>query len=1640
MIKDICEHTLKKKSELLAIYCTVLDVELSEEQREDATRYGVTLIPATRPKWSKPDEDPPVIIWLLNHNNYYPGLAKIEDVTHVVGLSAKTHNAASAIYESLFPQAKLYLVTSKPAALFVGDSWNKDELGLTGFHRTLVQDFCERKAKAGEDLKAYSTVLDVKISDDQKIDADNCGVTLIPAQRNDKADQRDNTPRFEWLLYHEIYYPDLKELENVQYVIGYAPNTGRAAANIRAEFFTGAKLVLINHARPESNCLQAKEYGVAEFEEKMLQMASKADVLFSIGPWIHEYFQNKYAAEINGKDLSVIPHEEILPRPNECFLQKTPKDRQTTQHHILTCGQMDTQEAIERCKKVSVSIGTAADRRKEHYKNPPEWKIQGVSKQAGKDEQKSLADASQSPYIYPTLQPGHSVKSLLISLQQSHLCLPSTCYWDYSFYGLEAIAFGLPTAVNENSHLANFVMKYLDLWADYCIVRTGEDKLSSKIIQHLAQMPKSFRKAKALKVALKNCGHITESFAKFASLLKGSGQRENQDGCGYQENIDFLIKVALYEEILQKRVREIEKQTQALDAQLRQLQERKKNEVKAAWRECEQGLKRRVRAVLADEDSCNEVKKVWKKKAGLAPDTLATKSLGISLKILTLYHLYRVKQTCRSRSLAEAFEPLLITDEMREIAAKVGITLQLKATYDTVKFEEIELFFINRDGGGLQPVTFHDEIEDDGHRNIDSKDEEPPLSQQESDRAVVSASDQVVVKASGQIVEQNSQTNLEQKLEEELIIQRDEPTQSITEGQGAHASSLLPIKPSKQQLTDSDIRYLASDESKVQSLQTKLDISESKIESLQSQLQKACTEKQILETQLAEAVLKKSQLEKQCQEYMQLYHSAEKAVSAQLSDIHVLKAKLERLDPKNIEDLQTKLQEQNKVITELKTKLSQLSDKQSDIELKKKIAEILQLGEQTITSEMVIKDTTMAYSVDDIYTKPKFTDIAKDDLTQPENTGKKGFEMKTATPTQPEMTARERHEEETAAIVTTATEHQTEKSDSRGHVRRMVNLFSVGSDKTDGNEVISKSKRKQRDSVNVGMDEMPSGVPVMSFDVASATTAPGNKQKLSGAVTSESEELWSAPVSSEMSGDRVKPGGKQEQSGKKRADSGELSSGPVFSEKMSSGPVTPRSTRGQSGSLTVGSGAFSSGPVSSEKKSSGPVKPRSKKDQHGSVTAGSGEWSSGPVSSQEMSSGPVLSKMKSSGPVTPRSKKEHHDSVTAGSGELSSGPVFSKEMSSGTLSSEKISSGLVTRRSKKEQRGSVTTGSGELSAGSQSSKKMSSGQVTPRRTKGQSGSGTTRGKELRGGPGSSEKSGGTVLHSSTKKTMGSDGDGSDKTSDHSKSEKEIRGGTATARYKHGHWSRRTLKGHQGHKFKYVRGLAFHNDKLLVCDSGNNIVHILNKDYTCEKELGSFSGQFAKPFQPQSIAVSQDNLYFILDDSNVQIVVCNQNNKVIRIITLPTNSDPWCIALVKGFVIVTEVNGHRVMKYSQTGQYIAECLGGHQDDRQTRFNYPYFVAVNSRDVIMVSDCLNHCIKCFDAQFNFLYQYGHRGQGDSQLWNPDSIAVDGANHVYVCDRHNAHRGEKRSAHASPEVAFISCVFNQLDNSAADFCGVF
>ncbi|XP_070547416.1 chromosome partition protein Smc-like [Ptychodera flava] len=121
-------------------------------------------------------------------------------------------------------------------------------------------------------------------------------------------------------------------------------------------------------------------------------------------------------------------------------------------------------------------------------------------------------------------------------------------------------------------------------------------------------------------------------------------------------------------------------------------------EVNESLLRCKQSLKRKADQVIEDESEqlkrlCNDANVgVYQAKK------VAKGSLRMLLNFLSILGLYRFKSSVQTGRFAELYEPWLITDEMREIAAKVNVPLKLQVTYDEKKFDELDAFFVKRDG------------------------------------------------------------------------------------------------------------------------------------------------------------------------------------------------------------------------------------------------------------------------------------------------------------------------------------------------------------------------------------------------------------------------------------------------------------------------------------------------------------------------------------------------------------------------------------------------------------------------------------------------------------------------------------------------------------------------------------------------------------------------------------------------------------------------------------------------------------------------------------------------------------------------------------------------------------------------------
>ncbi|XP_006811273.1 protein brain tumor-like [Saccoglossus kowalevskii] len=168
-----------------------------------------------------------------------------------------------------------------------------------------------------------------------------------------------------------------------------------------------------------------------------------------------------------------------------------------------------------------------------------------------------------------------------------------------------------------------------------------------------------------------------------------------------------------------------------------------------------------------------------------------------------------------------------------------------------------------------------------------------------------------------------------------------------------------------------------------------------------------------------------------------------------------------------------------------------------------------------------------------------------------------------------------------------------------------------------------------------------------------------------------------------------------------------------------------------------------------------------------------------------------------------------------------------------------------------------------------------------------------------------------------------------------------------------------------------------------------------------KQSFTFTGQFAKTFEPWDVAISDDNEYFMTDVNNKQVVVSDEYGKLIRKFGSSEIDYPCGIAInpVTKNVYVSEFSKHCIRKYTQGGVYIKSF--GKSGDKQGQFKTPYLLAINSKGMVYVPDNRNNRIQVFNSDDQFMFEFS--STGDSRMSRPRVVAVDKNDYVYVSSDH-------------------------------------
>ncbi len=170
-----------------------------------------------------------------------------------------------------------------------------------------------------------------------------------------------------------------------------------------------------------------------------------------------------------------------------------------------------------------------------------------------------------------------------------------------------------------------------------------------------------------------------------------------------------------------------------------------------------------------------------------------------------------------------------------------------------------------------------------------------------------------------------------------------------------------------------------------------------------------------------------------------------------------------------------------------------------------------------------------------------------------------------------------------------------------------------------------------------------------------------------------------------------------------------------------------------------------------------------------------------------------------------------------------------------------------------------------------------------------------------------------------------------------------------------------IKNGEHARFKLITGLALDDaDTLFVSDSALKHVLVFDKQH---KAIASISEGLSRP---AGLAIDNENRFLYVCDSELDQVLVYDADPPFRLL-----------------------------------RRIGKTSGKHDLTTPGDFARPTNIAVDKDGSVYVSDTFNDRIEIFDADGNFVREFGKAGDGPGYLARPKGIAVDVDGHVWVAD---------------------------------------
>ena len=213
-----------------------------------------------------------------------------------------------------------------------------------------------------------------------------------------------------------------------------------------------------------------------------------------------------------------------------------------------------------------------------------------------------------------------------------------------------------------------------------------------------------------------------------------------------------------------------------------------------------------------------------------------------------------------------------------------------------------------------------------------------------------------------------------------------------------------------------------------------------------------------------------------------------------------------------------------------------------------------------------------------------------------------------------------------------------------------------------------------------------------------------------------------------------------------------------------------------------------------------------------------------------------------------------------------------------------------------------------------------------------------------------------------------------------------------------------LKLSQGDELHGPTGIAVNTTgKIAIVDYEGHCVYIFDKEGNCLRKIGSKGGNVGQFDYPWGVTYLNDNEILVAGNDIQQVDV--QTGTVVKTFgkygkAKGEFSNPADVCLDEQHrIVVTEYGNDRIQVMTQEGETIT-MIG---DSGPEKLKGPTS-CIPYKNMFLVSDGDNHCIKVFNQSGTFLYKFGKQGNQDGQFNWPHSILVHSSNNLLVCDYGN------------------------------------